>query len=240
MPTVGIPRDPLFAGLGLDPKTFTEEQFEELCFEFGIELDEVEEEEVKGTKTRCAPSRALLLASLSPHTQRVDGRAAAARRGATEEVTKELIYKIEVPANRCGLAACGASRTLHARPVAARLCSLSLTRTRLLPGTTSCASRAWCARSTSSWATAPRRSTRFSRPVRTAPRVCFAAPPRERDEERETERERRTAAASQFLSRAAAPRLAALVIVVSHGRSRSSTAPLARAATGAPLEMHVE
>ena len=58
MPTVGIPRDPLFAGLGLDPLTFTEEQFEELCFEFGIELDEVEEEEVKGTKTRCVPLRA--------------------------------------------------------------------------------------------------------------------------------------------------------------------------------------
>ena len=49
MPTVGIPRDPLFAGLG---RTFAVEEFEELCFEFGIELDEEVEEEVKGTKTR--------------------------------------------------------------------------------------------------------------------------------------------------------------------------------------------
>ncbi|KAL1522159.1 hypothetical protein AB1Y20_021798 [Prymnesium parvum] len=68
MPTVGIPRDPLFAGLG---RTFTTEEFEELCFEFGIELDEAVEEEVKGTKTR----------------------------GATE-TAYETIYKIEVPANR--------------------------------------------------------------------------------------------------------------------------------------------
>ena len=50
MPTVGIARDPLFAALG---RTFEEAEFEELCFEFGIELDEVVTEEVKGTKTRC-------------------------------------------------------------------------------------------------------------------------------------------------------------------------------------------
>jgi phenylalanyl-tRNA synthetase beta chain len=49
MPTVGIPRDPLFEALG---RTFEEEEFEELCFEFGIELDEVVTEEAKGTKTR--------------------------------------------------------------------------------------------------------------------------------------------------------------------------------------------
>ena len=35
MPTVGIPRDPLFEGLG---RKFSVEEFEELCFEFGIEL----------------------------------------------------------------------------------------------------------------------------------------------------------------------------------------------------------
>ena len=70
MPIASIPRDPLFAGLG---KTFTEHEFEELCFEFGIELDEVVEEEQKGTKTR----------------------------GVAEgQPVVETVYKIEVPANR--------------------------------------------------------------------------------------------------------------------------------------------
>ena len=41
---MGIPRDPLFEALG---RTFTEDEFQELCFEFGIELDEVETVEVK-------------------------------------------------------------------------------------------------------------------------------------------------------------------------------------------------
>ena len=36
MPTVGVGRDKLFAAIG---KTFTEEEFDELCFEFGIELE---------------------------------------------------------------------------------------------------------------------------------------------------------------------------------------------------------
>lgn len=38
MPTVGIKRTLLFEALG---QTFTEEAFDELCFEFGLELDEV-------------------------------------------------------------------------------------------------------------------------------------------------------------------------------------------------------
>eukprot|EP00611_Tribonema_gayanum_P016486 TRINITY_DN286_c5_g1_i1.p1 TRINITY_DN286_c5_g1~~TRINITY_DN286_c5_g1_i1.p1 ORF type:complete len:630 (-),score=266.25 TRINITY_DN286_c5_g1_i1:209-2098(-) len=38
MPTVGVVRDDLFKALG---KEYTEEEFDELCFEFGIELDEV-------------------------------------------------------------------------------------------------------------------------------------------------------------------------------------------------------
>ncbi len=41
MPTVGLKRDLLFAALG---QTFTEEQFDELCFEFGLELEEVVKE----------------------------------------------------------------------------------------------------------------------------------------------------------------------------------------------------
>lgn len=71
MPTVGILRDPLFEALG---RSFTENEFQELCFDFGIELDDVEEEEDKGTKTR-----------------------GGAEGGAVEMVVS---YKIEVPANR--------------------------------------------------------------------------------------------------------------------------------------------
>eukprot|EP00953_Heterococcus_sp_UTEX-ZZ885_P001461 1314-Heterococcus_DN1.PRE.3 len=38
MPTVGVYRDDLFKALG---REYTQEEFDELCFEFGIELDEV-------------------------------------------------------------------------------------------------------------------------------------------------------------------------------------------------------
>jgi len=38
MPTIGVERDVLFAALG---KNYTDEEFDELCFDFGIELDEV-------------------------------------------------------------------------------------------------------------------------------------------------------------------------------------------------------
>jgi len=38
MPTISIKREVLFQGLG---QRFTEEEFDELCFEFGLELDEV-------------------------------------------------------------------------------------------------------------------------------------------------------------------------------------------------------
>ena len=69
MPTIGVGRDALFEALG---KKYTDDEFQELCFEFGIELDEVVEEEVKTTKTRA-------------------GNTAAAT---------EMVYKIEIPANR--------------------------------------------------------------------------------------------------------------------------------------------
>lgn len=41
MPTLGVNRDDLFEALG---QVYTEEEFDELCFEFGIELDEVTSE----------------------------------------------------------------------------------------------------------------------------------------------------------------------------------------------------
>ena len=68
MPTISVGRDALFASLG---RTYTDDEFQDLCFEFGIELDEVTTEEVKSTKTRGG-----------------------------EGVTEEVVYKIEIPANR--------------------------------------------------------------------------------------------------------------------------------------------
>ncbi|CAI6004875.1 unnamed protein product [Closterium sp. NIES-64] len=75
MPTVSVGRDRLFAALG---KTYTEEEFDELCFEFGIELDDVTTEKAIIRKEK--------------HL--------------TDEVPaedEEVIYKIEVPANRYDL-----------------------------------------------------------------------------------------------------------------------------------------
>lgn len=73
MPTVSIPRDRLF---DLLERSFTEEEFDDLCFQFGLELDDVVSE---------APqigSRAL---------------------SAGVAVEEEIMYKIEVPANRYDL-----------------------------------------------------------------------------------------------------------------------------------------
>ena len=42
MPTIGVDRDQLMLALG---QSMTEEEFDELCFEFGLELDEVVPEE---------------------------------------------------------------------------------------------------------------------------------------------------------------------------------------------------
>ena len=41
MPTIGLKRDVLFDALG---RTYTEDEFNDLCFEFGLELDEVTSE----------------------------------------------------------------------------------------------------------------------------------------------------------------------------------------------------
>ena len=46
MPTVNLIRDHLFEAIG---KKFTDHEFDELCFEFGVEVDKVSEEEVEFT-----------------------------------------------------------------------------------------------------------------------------------------------------------------------------------------------
>jgi phenylalanyl-tRNA synthetase beta chain len=77
MPTVGIKRDELFAAMG---QTFTDDEFDHLCFEFGIELDDITSE------------RAL--------KQREQGKAGGSADAALSDA---VIYKIDVPANRYDL-----------------------------------------------------------------------------------------------------------------------------------------
>ncbi|CAI0552935.1 unnamed protein product [Linum tenue] len=74
MPTVSVGRDCLFAALG---QTYTQEKFEELCFNFGIELDDVTTEKAIMRK-ECHLEEAA-------------------------DDDEEVIYKIEVPANRYDL-----------------------------------------------------------------------------------------------------------------------------------------
>ncbi|XP_061574753.1 phenylalanine--tRNA ligase beta subunit [Cololabis saira] len=74
MPTVGVKRDLLFEALG---KTYTDEEFDELCFEFGLELDEI-------TSEKDIISR-----------EQGDSKASGA--------SDVILYKIDVPANRYDL-----------------------------------------------------------------------------------------------------------------------------------------
>lgn len=76
MPTVSVQRDELFAAMG---RTYTDSEFDALCFEFGIELDDVTSE--KQLKQREQQGQTT---DLSSHSDAV-------------------LYKIDVPANRYDL-----------------------------------------------------------------------------------------------------------------------------------------
>ncbi len=73
MPTIGVKRDELFARLG---RSYTEDEFQQLCFDFGLELDEVTSEKQMKSKEIGADKVAA-------------------------ETSDEVIFKIDVPANRC-------------------------------------------------------------------------------------------------------------------------------------------
>ncbi|KAL2467624.1 putative phenylalanine--tRNA ligase beta subunit [Forsythia ovata] len=75
MPTVSVGRDRLFKALG---RTYTQEEFEDLCFKFGIELDDVTTEKAIIRKEK----------HLEEEKPSED---------------EEWIYKIDVPANRYDL-----------------------------------------------------------------------------------------------------------------------------------------
>eukprot|EP01050_Picozoa_sp_SAG11_P008363 SAG11_NODE_735_length_7452_cov_26.426629_2_plen_164_part_00 len=78
MPTVSCNRDALFKSLG---HVYTEEEFELLCFEFGIELDEVTSEKQMVRKEK---NTSISQAEL-------------------DAIPEEVIYKIDIPANRYDL-----------------------------------------------------------------------------------------------------------------------------------------
>ncbi|KAJ8022005.1 Phenylalanine--tRNA ligase beta subunit [Holothuria leucospilota] len=74
MPTVGVKRDLLFEALG---RVYSEEEFEELCFDYGLELDEVTSEKTMLEKEQGSEK--------------------------AEGASDVIIYKIDVPANRYDL-----------------------------------------------------------------------------------------------------------------------------------------
>ncbi len=86
MPTLSVQRDQLFKQLGVGPE-YTEKDFDELCFDFGIELDEVTTEREIKAKSRAADVAEVEEAN--GHSKIRD-----------DDV---VIYKIDIPANRYDL-----------------------------------------------------------------------------------------------------------------------------------------
>lgn len=81
MPTVSVARDALFAALG---RSYTDEEFDELCFSYGLELD--------GIATEVPPS----LGSRARSGTTADA-------DAPPPAEPVVMYKVEVPANRYDL-----------------------------------------------------------------------------------------------------------------------------------------
>lgn len=77
MPTLAVERDILYASIG---HTYTEKEFDELCFEFGVELDEVTSEREEAQKGTAKLSKSEIAA-----------------------LSENIIYKIDMPANRYDL-----------------------------------------------------------------------------------------------------------------------------------------
>ena len=78
MPTVSVNKDLLFTRIG---RTYTDEAFDELCFEFGVELDEITSEREEAERGSAVKLSAEQLAQYST----------------------AVIYKIDIPANRYDL-----------------------------------------------------------------------------------------------------------------------------------------
>ncbi|KJE94828.1 phenylalanyl-tRNA synthetase [Capsaspora owczarzaki ATCC 30864] len=81
MPTISVNRSALFAAIG---KTYTDTEFDELCFEFGIELDEVTTEVKVDAKAKGQGDKSVK----NPGANAKD---------------EEVVYRVEIPANRYDL-----------------------------------------------------------------------------------------------------------------------------------------
>jgi phenylalanyl-tRNA synthetase beta chain len=93
MPTVNLKRDELFNRL---QKRFTEQEFDELCFEFGIELDEV-------TSAREIQSKFLGQKDPNLLDESSDFQENATNTTDMDDDDDQVIYKIDIPANRYDL-----------------------------------------------------------------------------------------------------------------------------------------
>ena len=80
MPTLAVEKLVLFDQLGFNPTTYTDKHFDELCFEYGIELDEVTSERDDAAKGSLKISKSEL-----------------------KKLSDAIIYKIDLPANRYDL-----------------------------------------------------------------------------------------------------------------------------------------
>lgn len=95
MPTISVKRDHLFELLS---HRYSDEEFEQLCFDFGIELDDVTTEREIATKQGLTIDNASSSATAASATT-----ANAAATTTTDAGQEETVYKIEVPANRYDL-----------------------------------------------------------------------------------------------------------------------------------------
>ena len=89
MPTLSVEKEILFTHVG---RTYTDEEFDELCFEFGVELDEITSDREEAEKSSGSTLSAKQL----------------------EAFSDAVVYKIDVPANRYDLLCVeGLSRALR-------------------------------------------------------------------------------------------------------------------------------
>jgi phenylalanyl-tRNA synthetase beta chain len=88
MPIVSVGRDVLFARIG---RTYTDKEFDELCFEFGIELDDV------------TSAREMYFRECGAKVEESEAAPSADVTKAAEALSDAVIYKVDIPANRYDL-----------------------------------------------------------------------------------------------------------------------------------------
>lgn len=88
MPTLAVARDYLFKLIG---KTYSQEDFEKLCFEFGVELDDVTSE------------REMRMREISTAEGLGEKKDKKAIKAELDKLSDAVIYKIDTPANRYDL-----------------------------------------------------------------------------------------------------------------------------------------